>query len=197
MKTSENNSPLKILLVEAGSTQLDDQGRITGSLDIPLSDQGQAEVEEAGGELSRFDIKKIYSAGCTAAKQTADLIASKVNAKIKVEDALLNLDFGLWHGKCIDELKENQPKLYRKWLDEPESVRPPEGETFEEVKSRVRQSVRKIRKKHKSGVIAIVAPAPLYDIIRSILEADSRPHSESLETQSLRWESLDVGLANA
>ena len=125
MNIFDNTSTLQILLVQAGSTDLDKQGRITGALDIPLSEEGVREANDAADDLMRYDIDVIYSASCLAAKQTAERLSQKNNIKVRVEESWTNLDHGLWHGKSIEELKEMQPKLYRQWSESPESVCPP------------------------------------------------------------------------
>jgi probable phosphoglycerate mutase len=195
MNIFENTNSLQILLVKAGSTELDNQGRITGALDIPLSETGEEQARDAAKDLESHRIDAIYSACCLAAKQTAEEIARKIKARVRTEESWKNLDYGLWHGKSIEELKENQPKLYRQWQDNPGSVCPPGGETFDDVKSRVASSLKKIRKKHKSGTIALVAPEPLYCIIRSELESNTSSASESTKQNSIRWEAIELAVA--
>ena len=43
---------LRIVLVQPGSTDFDDQGRIKGSLDIPLSANGTGQVARMVAELA-------------------------------------------------------------------------------------------------------------------------------------------------
>ena len=128
-----NPSNLNFLLVRAGSTDLDDQGRIVGSLDMPLSPTGEGEAKETADALTNYDIDAIYSAACLSAQQTAQQLSRDGEIRVRVQENWVNLDHGLWHGKSLDELKENQPKLYRQWHENPESVCPPGGETIEEV----------------------------------------------------------------
>src|SRR5688572_24444403 len=121
---------LRILLIRPGSTDLDEQGRIKGILDIPLSQQGAEQVAKAVGELANLTIDAIYSAPAICCQQTATALAGQRRVKIKRIDGLHNLDHGLWHGKLIDEVRQTQPKVYRQWQDNPELVCPPEGESF-------------------------------------------------------------------
>lgn len=165
-----NPSNLKIVLVRAGSTALDEQGRITGALDMPLSTVGEEEARETSVELIDYEFSAIFSASCLAAQQTAHQLSRDGQIRIRVEESWTNLDHGLWHGKSLDELKETQPRLYRLWNENPESICPPGGETIEEVRNRVVHSLKKIRRKYKNCVVAIVAPEPLFSIIRAAIE---------------------------
>src|SRR5262245_38995032 len=128
---------LRILLIRPGSTDLDEQGRIKGTLDVPLSQQGTAQVAKAVGELSGHSIDAIYSAPTTCCQQTATALAGDRRVKIKRIDGLHNLDHGLWHGKLIDEVRQTQPKVYRQWQENPELVCPPAGESLSAARKRV------------------------------------------------------------
>jgi len=195
MNFFESQSDLNILLIRAGSTELDEQGRITGSLDMPLSPTGQQEARTTAAEIGARKIDAIYSASCLAARETAEVISQAVNVKVRVKDTWTNLDHGLWHGKSLEELKETQPKLFRQWNENPESVCPPGGETVEAVRERIIASIKKLRRKWKSGTVAIVAPDPLYSIIRSVIESSELRDLFSNKENMLRWEALAMAAA--
>ncbi len=191
MNIFANTSTLRFILVRAGSTELDDQGRILGSLDLPLSPTGEVEVQTTAAELKDHEIDCIYSSACLAARQTAQQLSHGGKIKVRVDESLTNLDCGLWHGKSIDELKENQPKLYRQWREHPDSVHPPGGETVKEVRKRVLTLLRRLRKKFRSGTVVLVAPEPLLSIIRCEVESKSFPDQEKKPTKCGGWELLD------
>ncbi|MFP7296531.1 histidine phosphatase family protein [Neobacillus niacini] len=48
---------------------------------------------------------------------------------------LREMNFGEWEGKTFEDLKE--VPLYQRWLSDPKSLRPPEGESFLEFTKRV------------------------------------------------------------
>tara|TARA_B110000495_G_scaffold126162_1_gene109773 strand:- start:859 stop:1455 length:597 start_codon:yes stop_codon:yes gene_type:complete len=170
MSEIEFNEKPRILLIRAGATDLDDQDRIVGSLDMPLSSDGEREARAIARDLAGVGIVAIFSAAGLAAQQTARQLSRSGEVRVRVEENLVNLDYGLWHGKSRSEFKENQPKLYRQWQDNPDSICPPDGEPVEVVRERVKATLKKIRRKHKTGTIAIVAPDPLLSILRSELE---------------------------
>lgn len=192
MNNSTTQTSLRIILVRAGSTELDDQGRISGSLDMPLSETGNREAQQTAVELAPLGIDIIYSSRCLAAQQTAEQLSNGGAIRVRVKEPWTNLDHGLWHGKSIEELKETQPKLYRQWNENPESICPPGGETIESVRNRISASLNKLRRKRKTGTVCIVAPEPLYGIFRSlILSTELRDLLED-KSESDRWEVLDT-----
>lgn len=161
---------LKFLLIRSGSTELDQQGRILGALDLPLSTQGESEILQTAEELSRIIIDRMYAAPCQSAQQSANLLGKKLKIKVRTESKLANLDCGLWHGKSIEELRETQPTLFKQWRDHPESINIPQGEPIGELQDRVTNFVQKMFRKFKTGTIAIVAPEPILGFVRREIE---------------------------
>jgi len=160
-----------ILLVRPGATEFDEQGRIVGTLDVPLSELGTRQATELADNTAEFDIRAIFSSPSAAATQTAEIIGQKHNLKTKVRDVLVNIDMGLWQGKAMEELRATQPKVARQWEEHPETVCPPDGESFEDVVPRVQKFLRKLRKKHQTGMIVIVVADPLAKVIASQLSS--------------------------
>jgi probable phosphoglycerate mutase len=159
----------EILLIRPGATEFDEQGRIIGTLDVPLSELGEKQAADLAEQSADFDVKAILSSPSLAAQQTAKILGKKHGRKIKVKDALCNIDMGLWQGKDIEELRTTQPKIARQWQEHPETVCPPEGESFDDVIPRVQKFLLKLQKKHKSGTIMIVVADPLAKVIASLL----------------------------
>lgn len=190
-------SDLNIILVRAGATELDAQGRITGALDVPMCVEAEEHIERSAAQLSFFSIDLIYTADCDSARQTAKMLSRQRRVKIKVSPVLSDLDCGLWHGKRIDEIKQTQPRLFRKWAEMSDGVCPPDGETLADARDRVEQFLTRIEKKHPSGTIAVVAPQPLLSVIRSCLDPDAEPQPWTTITESGKWEAFNVSRANA
>ncbi len=187
-----NNSALQIILVRPGATDLDSQGRIKGSLDIPLNSNGNQQVRKTADELDQVTIDVIYTAPCLSAQQTAEQLSRDGKIKIKVLDDLRNLDRGLWHGKTIEELKDSQPKVYRQWQEHPETVCPPGGETLEQVRKRLSRALRKLQRRYKSGKIAVVIPEPAASVLRSSLDNGDIGDLWKAECRCGDWEAIDV-----
>jgi len=160
---------VQIVLIRPGSTDYDEQGRIQGTLDMPLSEQGSREVQQIIQDISKLDISTIYSGPCQAVWQTAAAISEALGAKLKKIDALRNIDHGLWQGMLIEDVKRKQPTVYRQWQEQPEIICPPEGEMLSEARERVQTALAKILKKHRKGAVALVVPEPLASVVQGYL----------------------------
>src|SRR5262249_49259159 len=137
---------LQIVLIRPGTTDFDAQGRIQGTLDIPLNEQGHQEVERTSGELAALGIETIYCSDCQPAVHTAEILGEPLAGKVKRLGNLENVDLGLWQGMLIEEVRVKQPKVYRQWQDQPDCVCPPEGEMLSDARSRVQAAMSKLLK---------------------------------------------------
>ena len=153
-------------LISAGTSEYDEQGRIQGRLDIPLSTAGRAQVEQAAQQLLGQGLKHLYVGRGEPAEETAQILAAAWGLKPKVLDELQNLDLGLWQGMLLDDLRQKQPRVFRQGQDQPCSICPPEGETITEAQQRVQTTLVRLLKKHKGGVAVVVAE-PLAGVIRA------------------------------
>jgi broad specificity phosphatase PhoE len=181
-----------MVLVRPGATDFDEQGRIKGTLNIPLSEQGASEVAQTVAELADVPLEVVYSAPCQSAVQTAKALAAGHKAKVKEIEELKNLDHGLWHGKLIEEVRQCQPKVYRQWQEHPETVCPPGGETLGEAQERLRGAMQRILRKHRSGVIAVVLPEPAASLVRSFLDDSELGNLWKAECDHGGWQLIDV-----
>lgn len=183
---------LRLIIVRPGSTDFDEQGRIKGTLDVPLSANGTRQVRETADALHAEHIDLIYTGPCRAARQTADELASHGHSRVKVIDALHNLDLGLWNGRRIEELRVQQPKLYRQFQEHPETVCPPGGETLDAAQNRLRKAMCRLLRKHRSGTIAVVLMEPAATLVRSWLLATDIGDLWKAECDCGRWESIEL-----
>ncbi len=160
---------VQIVLIRPGSTDFDEQGRIQGTLDIPLSELGQQEVVRIVQDIRTLGITTVYCGPCQAARQTAEAIGEALGSKIKELDTLRNIDHGLWQGMLIEDVRRKQPKVYRQWQEQPGIICPPEGEMLSEAQERVQTVLTKILKRHKDSIIALVVPEPLASVVHGYL----------------------------
>jgi broad specificity phosphatase PhoE len=186
---------LTILLIRSGITDFDSQGRIQGTLDVPLCDEGLQQARTVAAELldESASITALYAGPDLSAQQTAEIVGERLDLQPKTLKALHNLNQGLWQGMLYDDVKSKLPRVYRQWLEKPETVCPPEGETLTAAADRARQALAKLIKKHKSGVIALVLSQPLACVMRSVLREEHLPCiCPTACTETRQWEPLDV-----
>src|SRR5258705_7808855 len=104
---------LTVILIRPGSTDFDEQGRIQGTLDVPLNEHGGEEAAKLAADLRGRKLETLYHSACSSAQQTAEALAAALELKPKRLDHLQNLNHGLWQGMRVEEVKRKHPKVYR------------------------------------------------------------------------------------
>ena len=182
----------KILLIRPGVTEYDQQGRIQGTLDIPLCEDGRRQVEAMVEELRSQPITAIYTSPCQAAEQTAEALGEALDVKVKSLDSLQNLDHGLWQGMLVRDVKTKQPRVYRQWQEQPQTVCPPQGETVVDAEERLEAAVVKLTKKYKAeGLVAVVLPEPAASVLRHVLRHDELGDLWISQNGAAPWEIIE------
>jgi len=130
-------SLLEIILARHGETDWNTERIFRGRADVPLNGTGLRQAELLAKYLGRDKIDAVYSSPLQRAVRTAAAIAAPHGLEVTVAAGLNDIDCGEWQGLTVREVGEKYPELYQDWLDTPEQVRFPGGETLEDVRSRV------------------------------------------------------------
>ncbi|MFM8577851.1 MAG: histidine phosphatase family protein [Planctomycetaceae bacterium] len=154
-----------LVVVRAGATCFDLNGRIQGTLDLPLCDEGCEEARLAVEDVVRRSPTSIVSSPSRCSIETAGPLAARLGVRTRTVPTLVNLDFGLWTGLSVDEIRQRRPRIYRRWQENPWTITPPGGETLESACDRVRETLDRLLRKSPSGSMVVVAPDPLSRII--------------------------------
>ena len=148
---------LEIVLVRHGETDWNAAEVFRGRVDVALNEVGIRQAELLGEYLSRDKIDFIYSSPLTRAVRTAEVIAKRQKLEVNCVENLTDFDFGEWQGLSLKEVKEKYPDLYKDWIDTPEQVRIPGGESLEEVRNRVMPFVEDAVMRCGEGRIVLVS----------------------------------------
>ena len=165
--------PDHLILIRSGVSDYDEQGRIRGTLALPLSAAGVAEAHRTATILAASRPEALYASSDACALETARVVGKACGLRPKRIARLENLDQGLWQGMLVDEIRAKQPRLYRQWQDNPWAVAPPEGELLEDACHRVETALETLVRRHPTGRVAVVVPLPLDRIVRWIVSGRS------------------------
>jgi len=122
----------RLLLVRHGKTEWSQNGRHTGTTDLPLLPQGEKDAEALGERLAEFDIGLALTSPLQRARRTAALAGF---AEAVVDENLREWDYGGYEGRTTPEIRE---ELGYAWTVFDDGVVPgaTPGETVEEVAAR-------------------------------------------------------------
>lgn len=161
-----------VVLVRPGCTDFDEQQRVQGSLDLPLSNRGRAQVEQLVEQLAEASLDVIYSSPSEPARATATAIGETLGVRVKEKKGLRNLNQGLWEGLKLDDIRRKYPKVLKQWQESPMSICPPDGEPIGEAIDRARETLQKALKRH--ATFAVVVAEPLASLIGCVVLGGTR-----------------------
>ncbi len=147
----------RIYLIRHGEVAWNAESAYVGSTDIPLNETGRAQAEMLARRLERDDISAIYCSDLSRARETAEIVAERLDLSVVLVPALRELDYGQWEGVPEAEVPKRYPELFNAWRADPSNVSTPGGETFRQLADRAYPAFLAISEQHADENIAIVA----------------------------------------
>ncbi|HEX4211781.1 MAG TPA: histidine phosphatase family protein [Candidatus Dormibacteraeota bacterium] len=135
---------LDLYLARHGATEWSENGRHTGSTDLPLLDEGEEQARRLGRYLQGRHFDAVYTSDLSRARRTAALAGF---ALAKPTPLLREFDYGDYEGLTTAEIRRRRPdwEIYHDGC--------PGGESPERVYRRARDFLRMVEE-HTGAVIA-------------------------------------------
>lgn len=176
-----------LVLIPSGQTTWQEEGRMVGSTDLPLSDTGRQQVTSWADQLKQLPIDILYAGTNEQITETVKLLGSTLKIKGKLLDSLDEMSLGLWQGLHTDQIKQRYPKAWKQWQQQPQTVCPPEGETLRQTQQRLQTAIDKILNKHHGKTIGLVLGPLALAVIRANREGSTSDQIWPLSQQPLGW----------
>jgi probable phosphoglycerate mutase len=146
----------RFFLIRHGEVESAWQGRVYGSLDVPLSDRGLRDGSRVASDLSGTELAAVVSSGLGRTEHMAACLRTR-RALPRIDDpGLRELERGAWAGLSMPELEIRWPGAWAAWFADPATARPPGGESLDDLFERVRPRLDHWASQHPGGSIALV-----------------------------------------
>ncbi|AWC25226.1 Phosphoserine phosphatase 1 [Aminobacter sp. MSH1] len=146
-----------ILLTRHGHVEGITPPRFRGRHDLPLTAAGREQARRLGAFLaSRPKLDAIYTSPLSRAVDTGVAVAVATNVKATALTELADIDYGDWTGKMHEEVERSDPQRYARWWIQPHLVRPPNGDSLQDLVARTAEAVREIITRHPDGRVVLV-----------------------------------------
>jgi 2,3-bisphosphoglycerate-dependent phosphoglycerate mutase len=128
----------KLVLIRHGQSLWNQEDRFTGWVDVPLTEQGRKEAENAAHRIASFDFQVAYTSALTRAQETLDIIIETLALDLPVirDQALNERHYGDLQGLNKEEMRQKfgpeQVHIWRRSYDVP----PPNGEALKNTAER-------------------------------------------------------------
>ncbi|WP_293349529.1 MULTISPECIES: histidine phosphatase family protein [unclassified Microcoleus] len=157
----------RIILVRHGKSTYNQERRIQGRLDKSiLTEAGRAGANQVGDILSSITFDAAYTSPLQRAKETAEIILSRLTNPPQLEptDKLMEIDLPLWEGMLRQEAIDQFPEAYQQWQQHPDKfsmkIPSPEGEIEHfpvlAIFANARNFWQELISRHSSGTILVV-----------------------------------------
>jgi len=159
----------RLILVRHAEPADDPAGARYGRVDCGLSKHGVGQAEELGRWLRAAPIDRIVSSPRAYARETAAPLARALGLAVTEVPALVPQRLGALDGMAYEDAAKRYPEVHAAWLQRPTEVEPPGGESFAQVRERVRAAVAALRADGPRRTIAVVSHA----VVNRIVLADA------------------------
>lgn len=135
---------MEVYIIRHGETVWNAQGKLQGSMDIELNENGREVAGRLGEKLESVAFDRIYASPLIRAYETACLIRGHRNIPIIRDRRLQEISFGCKEGVHYTEWQSAESP-YRHFFDEPGKYYPPEqGESLQQVYDRTKEFLQEV-----------------------------------------------------
>ena len=141
------------------------EGIAYGSLDVPLSTQGEIETAETARRFARLPLRAVLSSTLARARALGEALAGASGAPLLASGELREIDRGAWQGMAVRELLERRADEVAAFYADPWGWNGHGGETDRDVLARVWPALESALERHGPPI----AVATHYNVIRALL----------------------------
>ena len=166
--------PATLIVVRHGETVWNAEHRWQGWLDSPLTARGEEQARRAAEALDGMALDHVYSSDVGRALRTAEIIVAGRGLAPEPVAALRERNYGGYEGLNREEIEKRYPGTrFREGTDRRETWRPPDGETFEEVRARVRPFLAQAVARHAGQTVLMVTHSGTVRVIDGMVRGCS------------------------
>jgi len=141
-----------IFLVRHAHTVVADNGIVAGFSDVALSQLGKNSLIQLKNTMGSLPIDTYYTSDLIRSQQSMKLLT---NHTYIVDARLKEINFGDWEGLSWNDVHEQYPDQLRTWSDNWVDQRPPNGETFKQLRDRCNEWLKEQSGKTDQTILAV------------------------------------------
>jgi alpha-ribazole phosphatase len=126
-----------VYLLRHGDIGAQEQKRFIGQIDLPLSPRGREQALWWRNQWASQSFARVYCSELSRSLHTAELIVGDQSDCIEIRPQLREISLGEWEGLSVEEVNRRFPGEWRRRGSSIDEYRPPGGESFSDLSSRV------------------------------------------------------------
>lgn len=119
---------------------------------IKLTREGVKAIESIAKKVKKEHINFIYSSDIFRTRQTANIVAKELGLKINLDKRLRDINLGTYHNGLKKDFYQAFPDSKKRF-----SKGPKNGESWNDVKKRIKSFLKDIEKRYRDKVILIIS----------------------------------------
>ena len=123
-----------IILVRHGQTDENVSGKISGQGPVPLNARGRQQAEATAEVLTDLSVSRILTSPVVRARQTADIVAERLQVGTENMQDLREVEYGDWEGKHFSDIRSHP--VAQQVFNDPIKAVFPNGEGLYQVQQR-------------------------------------------------------------
>lgn len=136
---------MKIILARHAESEGNVKGIMMSGGSWGLTERGKAQASALAEALKPYEPDRVYYSPTWRAEETAFLLCTHLGLSSIAFPGLEEMRQGDFEGMPAADLAKRWPELAAQWWHSPETMRPPGGETLEELQKRVVEALADVR----------------------------------------------------
>ncbi len=149
-------STTRIGLLRHGITIWNEEKRIQGSMDSPLSDHGKEMIKAWAKQLMTEDWDRIIASDLGRVRETVALLNAALKLPLFFDSRLREMHWGKWEGLSVKDVYNREAILVEKMVQAGWEFRPPEGESRKEALIRAKSGISEAARRWPGQKILVV-----------------------------------------
>jgi broad specificity phosphatase PhoE len=146
---------MELVLIRHGETEYNRADVFRGRNDLPLNERGRMQAQAASEYLAGEEFVAFCSSPLRRAMETAEAIAEPHGGNVRPLEDFIDVDYGEWSGKSIEEIAASWPREFATWAEDPEIAVFPRGEAVASVKERLQKGMERLAMEHDGRVLLV------------------------------------------
>jgi broad specificity phosphatase PhoE len=127
----------QVYLARHGQTAYNLEGRFQGQQAVPLDDTGRAQAAELAERAAGYGFRALWCSPLLRARETADIVASRLDLEPKQDARLMETDAGDWTDRTFADVRAQAPEQFDAFAAGDPGFAFPGGESFAQQEERV------------------------------------------------------------
>lgn len=154
----------QLILIRHGETVWNQQRRMQGHSDSPLSETGVRQAQLLACRLKQIAFSTLYSSDSGRAHHTARSVAEVTGHPIVLEPRLRERHFGVFEGLTGSEIEASYPADYARFKSRDQAHVIPGGESAAQFRARVSACLHEIAGRHARELVVVITHGLVLDV---------------------------------